>query len=46
LAFAVVEPGRGTLRVSVIQRLENATDRAVVVTSEDPTLLDYLQSLK
>ena len=36
LAFAVVEPGRGTLRVSVIQRLENATDRAVVVTSEDP----------
>jgi len=36
VAFAVVEPLQRGLRVSVIQRLHNATERAVVVTDEDP----------
>jgi len=36
VAFAVVEPLQRGLRVSVIQRLQNETDRAVVVTDEDP----------
>ncbi len=34
--FAVVETGRGALRISVVQRLVNPTDRAVVVTGDDP----------
>jgi len=36
LALAVVETSRGALRISVIQRFENPTDRAVVVTDRDP----------
>ncbi len=34
--FAVVETARGALRVSVVERLENATDRTVAVTPADP----------
>jgi len=34
--FAVVETARGTLRVSVVERLENATDRTLAVTQADP----------
>jgi len=36
VAFGVVEPLQRGVRVSVIQRLENDTQRAVVVTEEDP----------
>jgi len=36
LALAVVETSRGAVRISVIQRLENPTDRAVVATDRDP----------
>jgi hypothetical protein len=36
VAFAVVEPLQRGFRVSIIQRLQNATQRTVVVTSEDP----------
>jgi hypothetical protein len=36
VAFAVFEPVHGALRVSVIQRLSNATDQAVAVTDKDP----------
>jgi len=36
IAFGVLEPLQRGLRVSIIQRLENDTDRAVVVTEEDP----------
>jgi len=36
VAFAVFELVRGALRVSVIQRLNNATDQTVAVTDEDP----------
>jgi len=36
VAFAVVERLQDGLRVSVIQRLQNPTNRAVVVTDEDP----------
>ena len=38
VAFAAVEPLQRGLRVSVIQRLQNATQRAVVVTDEDPLM--------
>ncbi len=36
LAFAVVEIAPGAVRVSVIQRFENPTDRAIVVPASDP----------
>ncbi|HEX4836073.1 MAG TPA: hypothetical protein VFW01_07045 [bacterium] len=36
LVFAVVEVVPGAVRVSVIQRFENPTDRTVVVTAKDP----------
>ena len=36
LAFAVMEASRGAVRVSVIQRLENATRRTVVTADGDP----------
>ncbi|HYM90041.1 MAG TPA: hypothetical protein VEW91_00225 [bacterium] len=36
IAFAIVEPVQRGLRVSIIQRLTNATDRALEVTDEDP----------
>jgi hypothetical protein len=36
VALGVIESANGALRVSVIQRLENATARAVVMTDEDP----------
>jgi hypothetical protein len=36
VAFAVVEPLQRGLRVSVIQRLQNSTERAIVVTDADP----------
>ncbi|HKV45541.1 MAG TPA: carboxypeptidase-like regulatory domain-containing protein [bacterium] len=39
LALAVVDVARGALRVSVIQRLENPTDRTLVSTPQDP--LDF-----
>jgi hypothetical protein len=42
VAFAVVEPLQPGFRVSVIQRLENATERAVVVTDEDPLVFPLL----
>jgi len=36
LAFAVVEIAPGAIRVSVIQRFENPTDRTVVATASNP----------
>ncbi|HLW59702.1 MAG TPA: carboxypeptidase-like regulatory domain-containing protein [bacterium] len=36
LALAVVDVARGALRVSVVQRLENPTDRTLVGTPQDP----------
>jgi hypothetical protein len=36
VAFAVVDIGRGGIRVSVIQRFENPTDRTLVPTGDDP----------
>lgn len=36
VVFAVVEVARGALRVSVVQRLENPTDRTVVSSPRDP----------
>ena len=36
VVFAVVEVARGALRVSVVQRLENPTDRTIVSSPRDP----------
>jgi hypothetical protein len=36
LAFAVVDIARGAVRVSTIQRFENPTDRAILISPEDP----------
>ncbi|HLW61146.1 MAG TPA: hypothetical protein VKV57_14670 [bacterium] len=43
IAFAVVEPLQRGLRVSVIQRLQNATDRAIVATDADPLVFPLPQ---
>lgn len=43
VAFAVFELVHDALRVSVIQRLENATDQAVAVTNEDPLVFPLPQ---
>jgi hypothetical protein len=36
IAFAVVDVAPGALRVSVVQRFENPTDRTVVIDPQDP----------
>ena len=36
VAFAVVDIARGAIRVSAIQRFENPTDRAILISPEDP----------
>ena len=38
VAFAVVEIARGGLRVSVIQRFDNPTDRVVAISPRDPLI--------
>jgi len=43
VAFAVFELVRGALAVSVIQRLNNATDQTVAVTDEDPLVFPLPQ---